>query len=465
LFLALPVVVGSLSETASQPSSEEEPLLCAVQRGDFVHSVAVRGEVESAVNVEVRCEVRSRSNAWTQILEVVPEGTYVKPGDFLIRLDSSGLEADRLQQLIVCERAEAAVIQAQGVYASAQAADQEYLAGQYSLEREQIQQSLFLAKEKDRRARHYLQYSRQLAARNYITPLQLQSDEFAVKAAESELSLAETRLAVLENFTKPRQLRDLHGKVVTAKARLFALERICRLRQEELARIEEQIAKCEIRAPVAGQVVLAHLQHEGHSHYIQPGEMTLENRVLVRLPDPKRMQIKASITENKIALVRPGAPATIALEAFPEITLQGAVLRVNEYPNPDSWFGSAAKKYETIISLDPASGVSSLDLRPGLTADLNVTVETIPDQLLIPCQATFKHGEKDYCISVDDGQWIAQEVSLGPNNGRFVVVRSGLTEGRPLILDAATYRRKVLPAEAPRDLSRSLCHTPSPLDH
>jgi len=34
-------------------------------------------------NVEVRCEVRSQWNSWIRILEVVPEGTHVEPGDFL----------------------------------------------------------------------------------------------------------------------------------------------------------------------------------------------------------------------------------------------------------------------------------------------------------------------------------------------------------------------------------------------
>lgn len=82
-----------------------------VMRGDFVHQVAARGELESSVNVEVKCEVRARTNAWTRILEVVPEGTAVQPGDFLVRLDSSALEDDRTQQEIYVEQAEARVIQ------------------------------------------------------------------------------------------------------------------------------------------------------------------------------------------------------------------------------------------------------------------------------------------------------------------------------------------------------------------
>ena len=46
---------------------------------EFVHEIVERGNVESASNVEIRCEVKMRGKSIT-ILEIVPEGTYVEPG-------------------------------------------------------------------------------------------------------------------------------------------------------------------------------------------------------------------------------------------------------------------------------------------------------------------------------------------------------------------------------------------------
>ncbi len=69
LLAVVPLLIGALSSPYSLQPTDLEPMIFQVTRGEFLHEVAVRGELESSVNVEVRCEVRSRSNAWTRILE------------------------------------------------------------------------------------------------------------------------------------------------------------------------------------------------------------------------------------------------------------------------------------------------------------------------------------------------------------------------------------------------------------
>lgn len=445
LLAVVPLLIGALPSPYSLQPTDLAPMIFQVTRGDFVHEVTTRGELESSVNVEVRCEVRSRSNAWTRILEVIPEGTIVQPGDVLIRLDSSSLENDRMQQQILVEQAEAWLIKARSNHEIAQAARREYLEGEYKLQEQAAEMALFVAEDKVRRASQCLKFSRQMVARGYMTKLQLQADEFTVQASEHEKLRSETRLRILTNYTKVRRLKQLDGAVAACRANLESADKIYRIRRDQLAEIESQIEKCTVRAPVAGQVVLAHLHHEGHSHMIEPGEQTLQNRILVRLPDPRQMQIKAMINEDKIAQVRVGAPVTICLDAFPDQELLGTVVKVNEYPSADSWFGPAVKRYETIISLEP----STLPLRPGLTADLKVCVTRMADQLLVPCHAVLDHGETSYCLSTDGYRLIAQEVVTGPSNGKFTVIESGLDEGQQVVLGAASYRDKVALPELP----------------
>ncbi len=78
--------------------------------GVFVHDIVERGELESSDNVAVRCEVQSRSTGsnGVKILEIVPEGTVVKQGDFLVKFDDAALQADRTTQQINVSSAEAA---------------------------------------------------------------------------------------------------------------------------------------------------------------------------------------------------------------------------------------------------------------------------------------------------------------------------------------------------------------------
>jgi len=445
--LATVCVAGLVAARYLHLRSDSVPLLlCRAERGPFVHQVKVKGEVESSANVDVACEVRSRSSAWIRILEVVPEGTRVEPGDFLVRLDSSLLEEERTRQQAVCEDLAARVAQARSRLKTAEYNRDHYLQSEYALAHRDAEMAVFTAEEQVRQAKQSLEASRKLLGMGFITFKQFQADEFGLQRAETELRVAKRKRFVLENFTRPRRLIELETAVVAARARLKSLEHVLQRNQELLADIEQQIRKCIIRAPVAGVVVLNHLYHNDHAHLVAPGELTMERRVLVRLPDPRHMQVKALVTEDKIAAVRPGVKATIELEAFPHVLLEGEVVRVNEYPEPDSFMGSAVKKYQTIVRVhNPLSG-----MRPGLTAEVTFSLAQLGDAIQLPRQAVFKHGDRDYCICVSGDRWEVRPITLGPSNGKAVVVRSGLTQGESVVLCPEAYRDKVeMPPNVP----------------
>ena len=60
---------------------------------DFELTVTERGEIEAFDVTEVRSLVKSNNTTGNAILRIVPEGTVVKKGDFLVELDSSALKA------------------------------------------------------------------------------------------------------------------------------------------------------------------------------------------------------------------------------------------------------------------------------------------------------------------------------------------------------------------------------------
>lgn len=435
----LPVGAASILPQLERSQLPGMPLVCRAERKAFLHEISAKGELESAVNIEVKCEVRSWGSSWVRILEVIPEGTHVEPGDFLVRLDSSGLEADLLQQQILCEQSQAYLAQAQAIYQSALFARQEYLNGEYLLQRQANQRKLVVAEEALRKATDMLHHSRNLAAKGYLTKKQLEADVFALKSAENDVTSARIALDVLDNLTKIRRLKDLDSAVAVGKARLATRERIHRTYLKRMADIEEQIGKCVVRAPVAGQVVLAHLHHNGHSHMIEPGEQTHEGRVLVRLPDARSMQVKADIAEENVSLVVEGMPVTIELEAFPGCPLTGRVKWVNQYPKPPDWFGPETKRYATIITIDdPPPG-----LRTGMSADLKILARQESQVLQLPSQAVLKHGEQRYVLTTDGSQWEAISVEVGPDNGRYTMIASGIDDGAEVVLDATTHRGKV----------------------
>ena len=151
-------------------------LTAEVTVGPFINRVLEQGEIESSSSIEVRCEVRSRNSSGTNILEIVPEGTRVKAGDFLVKLDDSALQTELVQQQITCSGSESQAIEAEAAFRAAELALNEYEQGTFREQQETLESALVVANENQRRAEEYLAYSQKLAERGYVSQVQLDAD-------------------------------------------------------------------------------------------------------------------------------------------------------------------------------------------------------------------------------------------------------------------------------------------------
>ncbi len=418
-----------------------------VSRGAFTHVVTERGEVESSNNVEVRCEVQSRNSSGTVLINIVREGTNVEAGDFIAKFDDSALQNEKTQQQIACNTSDALVIQARNVYETAKIAKQEYEDGTFKQEEQIIESEIFVSEENLRRAQEYAVYSERLAAKGYVTPLQLEADKFAVKKAEKDLGTARTKLDVLRNFTRKKMLVQLEADIETAKAKLEAEENSHKLDLDKLALISTQIEKCEVRAPAAGQVVYANEtdRRGGSEVIIQEGILVRERQVIARLPNPKKMQVRAKISESRIEKVQKDMRALVRIDALPEVQLTGTVSRVDDFPLASGWFNTNIKEYATIVEIHDAPE----NLRPGMTAEVRIHVEQIPDAVQVPVQAVVEHGGHHFCL-VSEGEKIsAREVTIGSTNDKTVVIPKGLKPEEIVLVNPRAHLDKVTLPELP----------------
>lgn len=429
-----------------------------VTKSEFLHDITDRGSVESSSNVEIRCEVKSDRSSGSTLLKIIAEGTRVEEGDELAVLDSFPLEKEMFSQEIVCNRSEADVIQAQNTYDTAVIAKKEYLGdlaagvgqvaegGKYNQEVETIESEIFVAMENLSRAEEYLEHSKRLFAKGYVTEAQLKADGFAVEKAKKDMAAAETKMDVLVKYTKIKMENTLEANIRTAKAKLNATKASHKLDVEQLELLEKQIGNCVIKAPQAGQVVYAN-QSGGHGRkevVIEEGILVREGQVIIRLPDPSKMQVKVKVNEAKVTLVEEGMSATIRLDAFPDIELKGTVEKVNDYPEPTSWYGSASREYVSIVRINE----THTDLLPGMTAEVKIHVQTISDVINVPVQALFQHNGKFYCVFQNSKKLKHREVKIGPTNDKYVVIREGLQVGQEIVLNAAAVRDRLnLPPE------------------
>ncbi|MBI1312997.1 HlyD family efflux transporter periplasmic adaptor subunit [bacterium] len=411
-------------------------LTAEVVRGPFEHRVLERGEIESSSNVEIRCEVRSRSTSGVQILEIVPEGTWVEAGERLVRLDDAALQQDLIQQQIIVSNSQSMAIEAQAALDDAKLALTEYEEGTFLELEEQQESAVFVAKEDLRRAEEYLAYSKRLAERGYIPEAQLEADTFAVEKERKELGVTETKLKVLRDFTKEKMITKLKADIATAEARLKSRQKTLVLDELRLQEISDQIAKCIIVSPTAGEVVYANDQERRGSSgdlLIAEGRSVRERQVIIRIPDDSKMRVVANVHESRISFIQPGLTADIILDAVPDLKLTGQVVGVSEYPIPSySVYMAHIKEYEVEIDIrTPPEG-----LRPGMTAQVNVLVEKQAAATQVPIPAVLERAGRFFCgVPRADGSLETREITVGSTNEDTLVVLDGLQSGELVVLN------------------------------
>ncbi|MDR1384097.1 MAG: biotin/lipoyl-binding protein [Planctomycetaceae bacterium] len=424
-----------------------------VKRGNFLHEVTSRGNVESAQNEDIRCQVESPSG--TLVIWIIPEGTIVKQGDVLCQLDSSNLLDKVAQQKITVSNNYATFQQSQADYETAKLALQEYQEGTFIQEKKSIENRILKAQEDLSRATDVRDYTEKLLAQGYQTEMQLKADIAKETQTKNDLDIAKLELKVLEDYTKAKMEMQLKAAISTTETKMESDKQQWNIAKDRSEYYQTQLENCTIKATKEGQVVYATPTSPWRrdNEIIKEGNSVRERQAIIRLPDPRQMQVSGMINEASVSHVKVGQLATITLEAMPNRVFHGEVKMVNDYPEPDSPMGAMVREYKTIVTIDDLGTLPSEQrsaIRPGLTAQLKIDVTRASDEatpLLVPVQSLFEHQGTYYCITCDNGKWEKIPVEVGDTNDTEVVIKSGIEEGRQIVQGARIYASKVLSDE------------------
>ena len=74
-------------------------------------------------------------------------------------------------------------------------------------------------------------------------------------------------------------------------------------------------------------------------------------------------------------------------------------------------------------------------VKPGMTAVVEIHVEHLQDVLCVPVQAIVQRGDETWCYVSKDGQVQKCLVTAGKTNDKFVEVCAGLQEGDQVVLN------------------------------
>lgn len=395
-----------------------------VVKDKLVLTVTEDGNVESANNVDVVCQVEGGSS----ILWIIPDGSDVKKGDKIVELDSATLSEQTNTQKITTSKAESAVISAQKNVDVAKIGVQEYLEV-FQRDLQDQDSKITIAEENARNAKSQLDHAEKMYQRGYISELDLESQKFAVKRAQLDLASAQTTKEVLEKYTKVKTLTDLESKVDTAVAALKAEEAAFNLEKSKLDRLEGQLKHCTIVAPQDGMVVYANEQgrfgQQGAT--IEEGAAVRQRQKMIKLPDLSKMQVKVTVHETKVTSLRKGMRARINIQGR---ELQGTVQFISNQPEASNWMTPNVKEFATIVKVDGTPE----NLKPGMTAEVEILVAHVVDALTIPISSIVEQSGKYFCwVRKPDGQVEKRPLLLGVSNEQFVAINDGVAEGDDVI--------------------------------
>jgi len=421
------LVVWLLIYSSSGQDSSQQALTYKVTRGDMVLTVTEDGNVESASNVDVKCEIAGGGT----ILWIVEDGKQVKKGDEIVRLDQSQLVDLFNAQEITYEKARAMKIQAEEDFEAAKIAVEEYAQGTYLKELQTLEAQITIAMENLRSAQNMLKFTEVMSRKGFATTLQLEADQFAVERTNLELESAKTAKTVLVKFTKAKTIIALEAARDAAEARSRSETAATNLEKVRMDRLEAQLADSVINAPANGMAIWANQQggrRRQETPAVEEGALVREQQTIIRLPDLTKMQVKVTVHETKVDEIKPGLPATITIL---DRDLSGKVVAVANQPEAGSWYATDVKQYSTTVSIDgKATG-----LKPGMTAEVEILIAELRDVLMVPVQAVVEQRGDFYCWVQTGAGPERRPVVMGATNDKLIEIKDGVNEGDDVILN------------------------------
>ncbi len=251
---------------------------------------------------------------------------------------------------------------------------------------------------------------------------------------EHKKSLAEcTSKATEADFKLKAAKETAKAKLAKAEFKLETQKKALKMQQDRMEKLKVNLTKFEMKAPQSGTLAYPNEQYWGPDRQIREGATVYQNQTVFYLPNLRKMQVKVGIHESLVSKIKPDQPATIRIEAFPNLTFKGKVKNVAPLAQT-TWF-NASKNYSAIVTIDEIPEDTAL--KPGMTAQVEIVAGVYPNVLAIPVQAVATNNGKKYAyVAANNGTFQRREIQIGQSNESFVEVVSGIEADQRVALDS-----------------------------
>jgi HlyD family secretion protein len=269
--------------------------------------------------------------------------------------------------------------------------------------------------------------------------IERQRAALALREAQFERSqqLVSAQVIDRNRFDEERHQLEL------ARADLRSSTEALRRADAVLDEAREQLAKTEIRAPMAGRVVALPIK-VGETAI--PSTSSLAGAQLMKIADTSALIAELKVDEADIAKVAVGQRVDVFPAAYPDTALKGEVERIALAPIVEG----QGRAYKVTARL---TGGERLSLRSGMSARADLYLGEGGRRLAVPVEAAITEAGENTKDSrtfvwVDrDGVARKLPVTLGPSDDRWQAVASGLKAGDRVITGPAKTLRRLVEGE------------------
>lgn len=385
LMLAVALVVMGCSREEKEPEPEVTVQAASVEKADISRVINTEAVIFPVAQAVITPKVSAPVRRF-----LVNRGQKVHKGQLLAELENRDLSAARLDN--------------QGSYEQAQATYETSVGATLPEDIQKTNLDVQTAQKALDAAQKVYSSRESLYQQGALPRKELDDAAVALAQATSQYDQAEKHLDSLNAVVKQQTMKSAQGQLTSAKGKYLAAE--------------AQLSYTEIRSPIDGWIT---------DRPLYPGEMASTSAPLLTVMDTSSVIAKAHIPQADAIVLRKGDKATLTVPGLDPVPAMVTVV------------SPALDTNSTTVEIWVQAKNARQQLRPGTTAEVSITAQTVQDALVVPASALLNASGNKAQVMVIDQQSKAQsrDVQTGIQSQDQVQIMAGLKPGEQVVTQGA----------------------------
>jgi len=463
VFILFPVAAFVLVWITGKRPVDAPVLSVKVLKKSFPVLVKAVGELDAARSTVLFSQIRGDRG---KIVSIIFDGTRVKKGDVLVRLDPTFFEEEvtrltaKVREWEAVVSANKQILEWEKVQAERETKTLEFdlraarldliklEKGEGPLELYRFQGAAQEAKQDWKEKEGYLVELKTLEKRGYVNITEIAQVQNKISEAKEAYEVAKRQHESYRDYVLPSLIENAHAQVARGKMNLEQFKKgagfkigkdVAALRKAQQSQesttsslkiAQTELERTVIRAPIPGIAVLPEAFRGGKKRKPRIGDIVWQNQPLVYLPDVSEMVVKTQIREIDLHKVGVGKRVMVLVDAYPDLRLPGEVRSIGVLAESRTESHTADKCFQIVVSVTE----KDQRLRPGMTARVDIECAKVENALSIPIHAVFNDEGRSYCYVDTQTSYEKREVSIGAQSEDWAQVLAGLKEGERVAL-------------------------------